>query len=123
MRNTKQKKLILEIINNSKSHLTADGVYEKARKKIANISLGTVYRILNILVDNKEILLLKTNEGITRYDNVKIPHQHFECEKCHKVIDVFDNVKLDKNILPNCKVIDYEIKYKGICSDCLEKEE
>lgn len=123
MRETKQKELILNIINNSTSHLTAEGIYEEARKVISNISLGTIYRNLNTLVNNKEIISLKTKEGITRYDNVKVPHQHFVCEKCHKVIDVFDNVKLNKNILPNCKVIDYEIKYKGICSDCLKKEE
>lgn len=51
MRNTTQRNLILDIINNSCEHLTAEEVYEIARKSILNISLGTVYRDLNILVE------------------------------------------------------------------------
>ena len=46
MKNTKQKKVILDIINNSNNHLDAYQIYDEARKQISNISLGTVYRNL-----------------------------------------------------------------------------
>ena len=59
MRNTTQRNLILDITNNSCEHLTAEEVYEIARKSISNISLGTVYRNLNILVELQKIRKIK----------------------------------------------------------------
>ena len=56
MRNTKQKDLILKIINNSCSHPNTNEIYELAREEIPNISLGTVYRNLNRLVDLNQIV-------------------------------------------------------------------
>ena len=60
MRNTTQRNLILDITNNSCEHLTAEEVYEITRKSISNISLGTVYRNLNILVELQKIRKIKT---------------------------------------------------------------
>ena len=50
MRNTKQKEIILNIVNNSSNHLNANSIYLKAKEVMPNISLGTVYRNLNNLV-------------------------------------------------------------------------
>ena len=62
MRNTKQKDLILKIINNSCTHPNANEVYEKAREELPNISLGTVYRNLADLLKSVEGKLDKANE-------------------------------------------------------------
>ena len=68
MRNTKQKKLILEIINNSCIHPTAYEVYEECVKEIPNISLTTVYRNLNALVRGGNIQRLEISGDMARYD-------------------------------------------------------
>ena len=121
MRNTKQKRLILDIVNNSYDHLTAEEIYERARSTLPHISLGTVYRILSGLADAKKIKRIMMADG-TRFDNLNEVHNHFICEKCHKIMDVKESIKLDYKS-GNNKIVDYEINFIGICEDCLKKEE
>ena len=78
MRNTKQRDLILNIINNSYNHLTAEEVYEIARKEISNISLGTVYRNLIVLTNLRKIRKIKTFDAKDHYDRMH-KHNHFIC--------------------------------------------
>lgn len=121
MRNTKQKELILNIVNNSYNHPTAETIYNIARETIPNISLGTVYRNLNKLVEVKKIKKIKMNDKDC-FDNIKEKHNHFICNKCKKIIDVKEKVNLNYKI-GNNKIVDYEINFIGICEDCLKKEE
>ncbi len=123
MRNTKQRSLILKIINDSSDHLNTDQIYNIARKNIDNISLGTVYRNLNQLVETKKIMRIKTNEGLDRFDNLNVKHHHFVCDKCHNIIDIFDKINLNLTNINGNIVTDYEIKFRGICRDCIKKEE
>ena len=88
MKNTKQRKIVLDIVNNSDSHLDAFGVYKLARMSIPNISLGTVYRNLGSLENEGAIQVIMV-DGVKHYDKI-IPHYHFICKKCLKIIDVFD---------------------------------
>ena len=123
MRNTKQKELILEIINNSHSHPTAYDIYKLSRKTIPNISLGTVYRNISLLLENNQIKKIDTNDDICRYDNIKKRHPHFICNKCGTIIDIYDDYFINvKDIFGNI-VNDYDIKFTGICKNCQRKEQ
>lgn len=119
MRNTKQRDCIFDIVNNSYEHLSAYEIYDKAKEVISNISLGTVYRNLSWLCNNNKIKFLLVN-GVVRYDRNDI-HDHFICTKCNNIIDI---VRTNKNIkyVNDNLVVDYEIKYKGICSKCQREE-
>lgn len=122
MRNTKQRELILSVVNNSCEHLTTEEIYLLCKDKINNISLGTVYRNLNTLVSSGFIKRIKMPNNIDRYDNLKMNHAHFICRKCNKVIDLDEyNIifkeKIGKNI-----VLDYDVNYNGICEDCQKEE-
>ena len=114
MRNTKQKELILEIIKYSYSHPTALEIYQ-------NISLGTIYRNLNILVNQQLIRRIKMPNNIDRYDKVNNDHIHFICLKCNKVLDL-EKIENTPTMINENKVLDYEVNYKGICKNFLEKE-
>ena len=114
MRETKQRNLILEIINNSTVHLIAEDIYKLAREKIPNISLGTVYRNLNFLLDQGSIRKIKIN-SIDHFDNVKKFHNHFICTKCNTIYDVFEKesrtwnskiLKSDEYLSPTGRVMD-----------------
>ena len=122
MRLTKQKKLILDIINNSHEHLSAESIYNECRKVLPNISLGTVYRNLNQLSDMNLIKRLKVQE-FDRFDSMHKRHNHFFCRKCCGIYDVFDDIINMETIKVPGKVIDYDIKFIGICNDCLKNEE
>lgn len=121
LRNTKQKELILSIINRSCSHPTVQEIYDECRKKIPNISLGTVYRNLNFLVNHSLVRRIRVSDHIDRYDKWMRHHAHFICIRCQKVIDLDDDHKIDPMINGH-KVVDYEVSFKGICKDCLKKE-
>ena len=113
---------ILEIINNSHNHLNAEDVYRECKKDIPNISLGTVYRILNQLVENQLIRRLKVQE-FDRFDSMHTKHSHFICTKCNGIYDIFsDIIDIDMIKVPG-EVYDYDIKFIGMCNDCLKNEE
>lgn len=121
MKKTRQKQVVLDIINNSYEHLTAYGVYEKARLKIPNISLGTVYRNLNTFVEEQIIKKIVVDGESDRFDRLS-EHVHFICNYCHQIVDIFD-YKIDKrNIILGNKVMNYEIILRGICQKCQEEE-
>ena len=75
MRNTRQKDLIYEVVVSRSCHLTADEIYNECIKSIPNISLGTVYRNLNSLVDSRKIRRIKMPNNIDRYDKTLV-HSH-----------------------------------------------
>lgn len=121
MRETKQKNLILEIVNKSYDHLSAEDIYNIAKKEIPNISLGTVYRNLNLLFENGNIRKIKLDDNIDHYDNIKNEHNHFICNKCNTIYDVFENEKNHKKL--DCGIVmNYEKIYKGICNSCIKEE-
>ena len=121
MKNTRQRTIILKIINNGNEHLNAFEIYEKAKEVVSNISLGTVYRNLKYLVDNKKITTIYDGSEKLRYDK-NIEHQHFICIKCHQIIDIYDlNFKKVDNYQNNI-VMNYKIVLEGICEKCQKEE-
>ena len=120
MRNTKQRNLILEIINNSYNHPTAYQVHEECLTVLPNISLGTIYRNLNTLVNIGKIQKIDMPDNVTRYDKI-LNHDHFICNICSNVYDlnrsnITYNEYIDGNKINSCKII-----YEGIFHDCLKK--
>ena len=80
-RNTKQLEVIWDAIKNESSHPTADQIYEKVRKDLPNISLGTVYRNLQKLVSLGKLQVLSVGRS-QHFDPLVTSHQHFICEQC-----------------------------------------
>lgn len=120
MKNTKQRKVVLDIINNSDNHLDAYLIYKEAQNSIPNISLGTIYRNLGFLEEENLIKSIVV-EGIKHYDKV-IPHYHFICKKCQSIIDIFDLDIISINKYNKNLVDDYEIVLKGICYKCQKED-
>jgi Fur family transcriptional regulator, peroxide stress response regulator len=122
-RMTKQKRVILDVLKNTKSHPTADWVYDKVKKKIPNISLGTVYRNLNILKNQGEILELSYGKGFSRFDGNSSNHYHFTCEHCGRIIDVetpvFSEIEREVTRQMGVKVERHRLEFYGACPDCV----
>jgi len=124
-RMTRQKKLIMEILEQTKSHPAADWIYQQAKKVMPEISLGTVYRNLKILSDQGDILELQYGSSFNRYDANPRNHYHFVCEKCHNVYDVDLPPELSLETRAEealgCRVRTHRLEFYGECSNCLEK--
>ncbi len=117
MRNSKQRNLILDIVNQSTSHPTAEEIYIECRKQFSNISLGTVYRNLNLLVELNEIIKVEGVDDKEHFDK-KIEHYHFVCNSCKKIIDIY-GIEMPKYQEINGHKIDEQIlTFKGICNSC-----
>ena len=87
-RRSRQRDIILRIVRETASHPTAEWVYERARRKIPNLSLGTVYRNLNLLVEENAIQRVMTGDGLVRYDSRLGDHAHFICTETGEVTDM-----------------------------------
>lgn len=122
MRQTKQKDLILNIVNKSFIHPTANFIYKECQKELPNISLGTVYRNLNNLVNIGEIRRIKMPNNIDRFDKLGNYHSHFICYNCSSVIDLNSSNYIKEKTINGNQILDYEISFKGICKKCLDNK-
>lgn len=117
MRFSKQRELIQDIVQRTNSHPTAYWIFNKAKKEISNISLGTVYRNLSQL--NKDgVINIFYDDNIARYDWNTVAHDHLKCNKCGKIIDIkLHNRELKKEVLKLYKfeAENIEITISGIC--------
>jgi len=127
LRMTKQRKAMLEEIKKSKSHPTADKIYDLVKKKIPGISLGTVYRNLEIL--SKEGLVRKLELAHTqrRYDGNIKNHYHVLCTECGRVDDLItmgdDNIEELLGVRSYYRINGHRLKFFGLCPDCKKREE
>lgn len=116
---TKQRKLVLDVLVASHSHLTADEIYSLARLQMPDIALGTVYRNLGVLVDNGDVLKIDVPGEASRYDGNVFPHEHIACTVCGRVDDVtVDGLKpfLMKN--REFDIDGYSLVLYHVCENC-----
>lgn len=121
---SRQREAVQNYLLSTKEHPTADMVYMHVRKEFPNISLGTVYRNLNLLAAEKKIIKIASADGGDRFDGDTSKHHHFFCSSCGRVLDL--NLELDTQIRQIVNkgfdgVIDsYDINFYGTCGDCLQ---
>lgn len=124
MRYSKQKEEILKIVIDSYNHPDAKEIYNLVKKRIPNISLGTVYRNLNALTAEGKIIRLSMQDGNDRFDKTLRNHNHVMCLKCSKVCDtqlLLNNEEIQKvEEETGFKITDCNFNINGICKDCME---
>ena len=119
MRYSRQRELITEIIKGRKDHPTADMIYNTARELEPNISLGTVYRNLKLLVDEGVIITLETEDKRLHYDGDISRHSHFICNNCGKIVDLFKPADTPQEIKDaGLTVTGEKCVYYGLCNGC-----
>lgn len=122
---SRQRESIKTSLMNRHDHPTADTLYMSMREEFPNISLGTVYRNLNLLVELGEIRKLSCTEGADRFDADTNPHYHFVCRQCGEVLDLsMDTLEaMNRAAQEHCPgVIDSHITYfYGSCENCFKK--
>ena len=118
-RNTVQRTLVLEAVRSLHNHPTAEEIYEKVLTRCPGISQGTVYRNLNSLAEDCEILRVQVANAPDRYDFTVEPHAHFRCKYCGKVFDfALPDAPLPEALNQGFAVEDYQLVFCGSCPDC-----
>lgn len=125
MKYSKQRNLILETVIRNPIHPTADQVYTQLHEANPNISLGTVYRNLNLLSEIGQLRRISVANGCDRFDGRLDSHFHMICDECEKVIDVemdFDT-DIEKSVEEKTGYIvkKLDLVFNGVCPDCQKK--
>ena len=87
---TPQRVAIYEAIVTLKNHPTAENVIEYIKANHPNISVGTVYKVLDSLVENALLKKVKTDKDLMRYDAVLSDHHHLYCSETQRIEDYED---------------------------------
>lgn len=125
IRNSKQRQAIKTYLMSASCHPTADTVYAHIQTQFPNISLGTVYRNLNFLVEHGEATRIDCGDGYTHFDSNTNPHNHFFCRKCNKLSDIkmhaLDHIDIIAGADFDGIIEGHSVIFHGICPDCLHK--
>jgi len=122
LRMTVQRQIILDQVRADRSHSSADDIYQKVRHKLPRISLGTVYRNLEILSEQGLIKRLGPPGKQMRFDGNVEPHYHVRCVVCDKIEDLplqpLHDLKEKVSAFTNYLILGHEVDFWGLCPDC-----
>lgn len=121
---SRQRESIKNCLMHRTDHPTADMLYLSIREEFPNISLGTVYRNLNLLANLGEIARFSCGDGSEHFDYTTAPHYHFVCRDCGAIIDLPANlVRRTDELLtePVPGIADsHTTFFYGVCENCLK---
>ena len=122
---TQQRRIILEEIKKLHTHPSADELYSIVRRRLPRVSLGTVYRNLEVLSDLGEIQTLELSGSLKRYDWDTKKHYHIRCNCCNRVDDApiaplnrLENELYGATVF---QIIGHNLEFIGLCPDCSKK--
>jgi Fe2+ or Zn2+ uptake regulation protein len=121
-RATRQLEAVFQALQGDPTHPFADEIYRRVRKKLPRISLATVYRNLQRLAEDGKIRTVLLGERVARYDPETNDHDHFICESCGRVIDLFlerdRQVDLTPLVSDGYIVTTHNLTVYGVCRVC-----
>jgi len=121
-RATRQLAAVYEALQGDHSHPSADEIYQRVRQMLPRISLGTVYRNLQRLVEEGRIRMFLLGERMARYDPRIADHDHFICQQCGSVEDLLLHRDRRVNLTPlmtrGFTVTTHSLAIHGLCQKC-----
>ncbi len=121
----RKRDAILTCLRQTKTHPSADWIYQQLKPQIPDLSLGTVYRNLTLFKEQGLAASLGSVGGVERFDGCTQPHVHFVCTCCHSVQD------LEELCIPESlgqaagrfgTITACQLTFHGTCQRCLNKE-
>ncbi len=120
-RHSRQRAVLLEELRADRSHPTARQLYDRVRRRLPQVSLGTIYRNLDLLCRCGKAQRL-TGAGEARFDADTSLHSHVRCVRCGRVADLpgtpteLSVGELDETA--GYEIIGYRLDYLGVCPAC-----
>lgn len=122
---TRQRQVILQELRRVNTHPSADEVYEMVRRLLPRISLGTVYRNLEILSELGEIQKIEICGKLKRFDGNTRDHYHLRCLNCHRIDDVPEGIHFNFNSSLSSDtgyaITGHRLEFVGLCPKCTEQ--
>ena len=123
---TKQRQTVLQVIRESDKHLTANEVFDDARRLLPGISFATVYNSLSYLKNQRLIGEIKLGTNANLYDRKLTRHDHAICNNCGKLVDL--ELTIPNKLLEEAanrskfKPETIELTLRGLCPECSGQE-
>ena len=122
LRMTRQRQVILEELRATDQHPSADDLYGRVKQKLPRISLGTVYRNLEILSELGEIQTIASAGNLKRFDGKAHNHYHMRCLGCDRLfdapLDVVDALERSLQKKTDFRVLGHKLEFVGFCRNC-----
>jgi Fur family ferric uptake transcriptional regulator len=126
LRMTENRRAILSALARSKAHPTAEEVHRMVREELPRISLGTVYRNLDLLARQGLVHTVNVAGEQRRYDAVLADHHHVVCERCGRIddVEVRDAQRLEALLVDakGYRVHGCTLCFTGVCRECATNE-
>jgi Fur family peroxide stress response transcriptional regulator len=119
---TKQRQAVLRVIRESEKHLTANEIFENARRVLPSISFATVYNSLRYLKNEGLIGEVRFGTDATRYDRNLTRHDHAICSACGTLVDL--DLSIPEGLFKEAarrskfKPQSIELTLRGLCPHC-----
>ena len=122
----RKRDAILQYLQSVTDHPSAERVFTQLKAQIPDLSMGTVYRNLNLFKQQGLAVSVATIKGVERFDGNTDPHVHFICQECDAVIDLMDmeipdSLKSVAERSSGGQVAECQLCFTGICQDCIER--
>lgn len=122
---TPQRRAVLDVVADSHEHLTANEIFEGARKRLPSISFATVYNSLKYLKEAGLLREITFGKGSSRYDRETARHDHAVCSCCGKLVDFYlaETPQLVRAAARRSrfKPESIHLTLVGVCPDCQGK--
>jgi len=126
LKRTKARIIILDEIKKVKTHPTAYELFNMVKEKLPRVSLGTIYRNLDIMSEKGLITRIKTNDSQTHFDGRTDEHYHIQCMECGRIDDVeLDTLKGIDDVVEErtgYAVLYHTINFYGLCPECSKRD-
>lgn len=121
---TPQRQHVYDVLLGERNHPTAEEVFIRAKKGMADISIATVYNCLDALVKCDLVKQVNLDRDATRYCPNMTEHSHFYCDECGDIHDIAlpATTQANLNLPRGFRVKQYEISLRGLCRDCAAKQ-
>lgn len=124
-RSTLQRRLVYEAVLGTDTHPTAEWVYETVRRMLPRVSLGTVYRNLQVLVEEGRLRAF-TRGGRTRFDGDLEAHDHFSCDRCGLLVDIpraAEALASERRLKARGYAVSGRVlEFHGLCRECRQND-
>ncbi len=125
-RKSRYREAIARILQDTRSHPSAEWIYEEVRKELPEIGLATVYRNLRLMKEAGEIVDLRAADSTAHFDGDTRIHYHFLCDRCGRIIDLDEPVdatvenRVERRT--GLKVNRHHLMLFGLCLECRDDE-
>ena len=120
----RKRDAILTYLKGTDTPPSAEMVYAELKQQIPDLSLGTVYRNLNLFKDQGLAITVGTVKGVERFDGNTRPHVHFFCTDCGAVLDL-PQMDVPQQLVSTAAgqiggtVDQCQMTFTGLCRDCV----